>query len=156
MAKIPFYASGLRFSCKRCSVCCRHESGFVFLSEKDVKLLTAELKMDYNGFTETFCRWVPNEQGREFLSLKEKSNMDCVFWDLGCKVYNSRPAQCRIFPFWQSVVANSGAWAMAASSCPGMNSGELHDEKEVTACLKQQKEEPAVERKMIRWDTYAY
>ena len=155
MAQIPFYASGLRFSCKRCSKCCRYESGYVFLSEKDVKLLAAQLKMDNNGFIDTFCRWVPGDQGREFLSLKEKSNLDCIFWDLGCKVYNVRPVQCRTFPFWQSVVANSSSWEMAASGCPGINSGEMHDENAISAYIAQKNEEPTIIRK-VRGDFDAY
>ncbi|MDR3247725.1 MAG: YkgJ family cysteine cluster protein, partial [Treponema sp.] len=39
MAKQPFYANGLRFSCTRCSSCCRYESGYVFLSPEDVDVL---------------------------------------------------------------------------------------------------------------------
>lgn len=156
MTQTPFYACGLKFSCKRCSACCRYESGHVFLSEKDVKLLAGRLKMDYNGFTKTFCRWIPMDKGRELLSLKEKSNFDCVFWDSGCKVYSDRPVQCRTFPFWQSVAGNRWAWETAASGCPGMNSGEMHDEKAITAYFELQNKEPHVERKMTREVQDAY
>jgi len=156
MTKSPFYASGLRFSCKRCSACCRYESGYVFLSEKDLKILADWLKMDNRGFTNTFCRWVNKEQGREFLSLKEKSNFDCVFWDFGCKVYNARPVQCRTFPFWQSVVATSGAWEMAASGCPGINSGKMYDGKTIAAFIAQQSKVQIIERKLTRGDIDAY
>jgi len=75
-----FYAEGLKFYCKRCSSCCRHESGFVYLSENDLSRLAKGLKMDYTAFVETWCRWIPFTPGRERLSLKEKSNFDCIFW----------------------------------------------------------------------------
>jgi len=154
MAKTPFYASGLRFSCKRCSACCRYESGHVFLSEKDLINLSDWLKMDYIDFTKTFCRWVTREQDREFLSLREKSNFDCIFWDFGCKVYNARPVQCRTFPFWQSVIATSGSWETAATGCPGINTGEIHDEKAVESYIAQQNKETLIER--TRGDLDAY
>ena len=34
-----FYSDGLRFECTRCSRCCRHTPGYVFLSENDVERL---------------------------------------------------------------------------------------------------------------------
>ena len=42
-------------------------------------------------------------QGR--VTLRERANGDCVFWDrkAGCTVYPARPAQCRTWPFWESV-----------------------------------------------------
>ena len=135
MPKTPFYASGLRFSCVRCSSCCRHESGFVFLCEEDLELLTGKLNMDYSIFVKIYCRWVPGEGGEEYLSLREKPNFDCIFWDSVCTVYNARPQQCRTFPFWKSVVNSREAWESTASGCPGMNSGKLHDIESIESCL---------------------
>ena len=145
MDQSPFYASGLRFSCTRCSACCRYESGYVFLSEKDIELLAEELQMDYAGFVETWCRWVPRQQD-ECLSLKEKSNYDCVFWDRGCTVYRVRPLQCRTFPFWETVVASADAWDTAGSGCPGINSGSLHDKDAINACIAKQASRPPVKK----------
>jgi Fe-S-cluster containining protein len=153
MKQESFYADGLRFSCTRCSACCRYESGFVFLSKKDLTLLARELDMGYNEFTETYCRWVPwyeadGEEGDfERLSLKEKSNFDCIFWKGGCSVYAARPLQCRSFPFWSSILASRGAWDIAASGCPGMNRGDLHGYQEIEARLGERSAEPFVVRK---------
>ncbi|GHV96218.1 zinc/iron-chelating domain-containing protein [Spirochaetia bacterium] len=112
----------------------------MFLSEKDLSLLAGACKMDYTGFVKTYCRWVrapatPGNPDRECLSLKEKSNFDCIFWNQGCTVYHARPVQCRTFPFWQQVISSSGAWEMAGTGCPGINSGELHTREEIEACL---------------------
>jgi len=136
MTNAPFYASGLKFSCKRCSSCCRYDSGYVFLSEKDLKKLTDSLDMDKNRFVGKYCRWVTGTRGTESLSLKEKSNMDCVFWDSGCSVYNVRPLQCSSFPFWPSILSSSGSWKIAATACPGMNTGELHSQEAIERCVK--------------------
>ena len=131
MDNAPFYDSGLYFSCKRCSACCRYDSGFVYLSENDILKLTAALEMERNALINKYCRWVPDWQGNEVLSLREKNNNDCILWENGCIVYNARPLQCVTFPFWESVVVSAHAWAMAASGCPGMNSGELHTKSEI-------------------------
>ena len=152
MGDQPFYAAGLRFSCKRCSSCCRHESGFVYLSENDLSRLARELKMEYTAFIQTWCRWVPfdrgAERGAERLSLKEKSNFDCIFWNDGCKVYGARPLQCRAFPFWDNVVCSPQAWEAAGRACPGMNKGELRAREEIERFLRQMEEELVIERRM--------
>ena len=146
MTKKPFYASGLYFSCKRCSACCRYEAGFVFLSEKDLDKLACGLKMEIKRFTNIYCRWVIDWQGKEVLSLKEKANKDCIFWDSGCTVYNARPLQCRTFPFWESIIASSQNWEAAASGCPGINSGALHTGKVIEQNIKLRICEPIINK----------
>jgi Fe-S-cluster containining protein len=103
----------------------------VFLSEKDLNKLSSALKMDKNSVISAYCRWVTDRKGDKVLSLKEKSNKDCILWDSGCTVYHERPVQCVTFPFWDSIVASEQCWEIAAQSCPGMNSGELHTMTEI-------------------------
>jgi hypothetical protein len=142
----PFYATGLKFLCKRCSACCRYDAGFVFLSEDDLENLTAELKMDRNAFIATFCRWVSGQNGAESLSLKEKSNNDCIFWNCGCTVYQARPMQCRTFPFWESIAASAFNWETAASGCPGINCGNIHTGKVIGEYIKLSAAQPIIKR----------
>jgi Fe-S-cluster containining protein len=137
---------GLRFSCRRCSSCCRYESGYVFLSQKDLLLLSAACKMKYIDFVKIYCRWVPGGEG-ETLSLRETSCYDCIFWKDGCSVYDSRPLQCRSFPFWGSILGSPKAWDIAKTGCPGMDSGLFHTGKEIEACLAEQEAEPHIVRK---------
>jgi len=148
--KSPFYAQGLLFSCTRCSACCRFESGFVFLSEKDASLLCSALNMELKSFTETYCRWVPAENGKSELSLKEKSNYDCILWGKepveGCMVYEQRPLQCRAFPFWPSIVNSKKNWEMAALDCPGMGKGKLHSAASIREWLDAREKEPIISR----------
>jgi Fe-S-cluster containining protein len=118
----------------------------VFLSQKDLDVLVKALHLGYTEFMELYCRWVPQGGGRERLSLKEKSNFDCVFWKDGCSVYEARPLQCRAFPFWPSIVHSSGAWKAAARDCPGMGQGKLHSVDAIQAWLEQQHAEPVIIR----------
>jgi Fe-S-cluster containining protein len=144
-----FYSQGLRFSCTRCSACCRYESGYVFLSQADIDTLVRYLKMRYIDFMELYCRWIPQGGGGKRLSLKEKSNFDCVFWaaGAGCSVYEARPLQCRAFPFWPSILQSGESWKTAARDCPGMGQGELHSADTIKAWLERQEAEPVLMKK---------
>ena len=146
----PFYSQGLRFSCTRCSACCRFDSGFVFLSEKDASLLGSALHMESENFIETYCRWIPSINGEYQLSLKEKSNYDCIFWSKepneGCQVYDKRPLQCRAFPFWNSVLNDKNSWRTAAQDCPGMDRGEHYSREEINKWLNMRQMEPIISR----------
>ena len=147
-----FYNEGLYFSCTKCSDCCRHESGIVLLSEKDVNILMEFIveaeKIEYNCFIETYCRWVPVGTRYEQLSLKEKANFDCIFWEEnGCSVYPARPLQCRAFPFWHSLLDSSKTWNHIAKYCSGIGKGTLVTRNEIEIWLKKQTSEPIITRK---------
>ena len=137
--KSCFYAQGLRFSCKRCSACCRFEPGYVFLSQTDTSRLCEALGMQSEDFKEKYCRLIPAENNELRLSLKEKPNYDCIFWgaesNKGCQVYNARPLQCRNFPFWASNLVDKDSWDRTARDCPGMDQGELHSHDSIKKTL---------------------
>ena len=142
-----FYSKGLKFRCKRCSDCCRHEPGYVFLRKSDLLLLEKALKKNYNEIMDTCCRWIPSENGIMRLSLREKSNYDCIFWENGCSVYEYRPIQCKSYPFWPSSLASQRAWNETASLCPGINKGgEIHSAEKINAWLEMQKAEKPMEQ----------
>jgi Fe-S-cluster containining protein len=141
-----FYAQGLCFSCTRCSVCCRFEPGYVFLSKTDVDILASFLSMDYNGFVAVYCRWINGYEGTVRLSLKEKANYDCIFWKKGCTVYSGRPKQCRTFPFWADILSSREAWDNAALSCPGIGKGKRYDRSYIESRLKERQADPVIEK----------
>ena len=138
--KKQWFACGLKFSCKRCSACCRHDPGFVYLSEKDLEKLVLQTKIDKKSFINKYCRWCSDDS----LSLKEKPNKDCIFWDGSCTVYETRPLQCRTFPFWKSIIASQKNWEAAAGECPGMNSGKLHSAKEIEKHIELRTQEQVI------------
>jgi Fe-S-cluster containining protein len=142
----PFYEAGLRFSCTRCSSCCRHEPGYVFLSQNDLELLAEALNMKYTGVMQKYCRWVPAPGGGKQLSLKEKPGYDCILWQDGCTVYRHRPLQCRTFPFWHSTLGSPEAWNNLTFSCPGVGKGTLHGRDSIQSCLDQRIAEPVITR----------
>lgn len=121
----PFYAGGLHFTCSRCSACCRGGPGYVFLAKVDLARLLKRFCLGFPDFFERYCTLVDTGIGFA-LSLKEKKNYDCIFWEGGgCSIYEDRPVQCTTFPFWNSIVASPESWADAGTDCPGINHGEL-------------------------------
>jgi Fe-S-cluster containining protein len=120
----PFYTLGLKFTCKKCSRCCRYEPGYVYLSETDLTKLLSQCNLDREAFIQQYCRWVPDWEGDKILALKETADYDCILWNQGCTVYDARPVQCVSYPFWTSLLKSADAWNAGALECPGINQGE--------------------------------
>jgi uncharacterized protein len=137
-----FYESGLRFSCTRCNLCCRFDSGYVWLSRRDLSTLAEGLGLSRDDVVRRYCH-VVDIGGFKQLSLREQENMDCVFWrDGACSVYESRPLQCRSFPFWSHQLLDRGSWDRVAEHCPGVNQGRTHSAEEVAEWLEKRRLEP--------------
>lgn len=127
--------NGLRFECTRCSNCCRHEPGYVFLSRRDIERICRGLGIDEPDMVLKYCRTVHVGEFKK-LSLKEKKNYDCIFWENdGCSIYEHRPLQCRSYPFWMKNVESENSWRETSKQCPGIGKGKLYKQKEIEAWL---------------------
>ena len=142
----PFYKkTGLRFSCRRCSSCCRYSPGYVFLSIKDIRDLEEILGLSLPELAVRYLR-VVRIGGFFRVSLKERDNFDCILWeDGGCLVYPKRPFQCRSFPFWSSLLASRDAWEAHARECPGIGSGRRYTCQEIEAWQQVRLDERLIE-----------
>lgn len=122
-ATAPWYRHGLSFGCTRCGGCCTGE-GHVWVDVDQMRAIADHLELELEAFTRLYVRRV----GRR-LSLTEKVNHDCIFWDgeeTGCRVYPVRPTQCRTFPFWPENLGTPASWKQAGRDCPGVGSGKLY------------------------------
>jgi Fe-S-cluster containining protein len=129
----PWYADGLRFRCTRCGHCCTGEPGFVWVNDAELAAIAKHRHEPLDQILGLYTR--STQRG---LSLREKPNGDCVFYDKahGCTIYAVRPRQCRTWPFWESNVASPGAWERTRAICPGAGQGELIAAEEITRRLK--------------------
>ena len=135
-----FYSKGLYFSCTQCSHCCRHDPGYVFLSYDDLQNLLIPTHCTKKGFIQKYCT-VVDIHGFKRLSLKEKDNYDCIFWENGgCSVYTYRPLQCKSYPFWSTFLDSWESWQELEQSCPGVNKGKLHAKEEIEHWLRLRQE----------------
>jgi Fe-S-cluster containining protein len=129
----PWYKDGLAFSCTRCGACCTGEPGFVWVTEEELTELAATLGEPIDEVRGRFTR---KSRGR--ITLREKANGDCVFFDPrnGCTGYRARPRQCRTWPFWESNVASPETWEATTHVCPGAGNGDLIPAEEITRRVK--------------------
>ena len=128
-----FYERGLKFSCTRCSCCCRFDSGYVWLTRSDLETLSKTLHLPREEVVNRYCR-VVDIGAMPRLSLGEQPNMDCVFWQNGsCMVYDGRPLQCRTYPFWRPHLESRRDWDELEKHCPGVNIGRTYSADEIDA-----------------------
>ncbi|MBI2194349.1 MAG: YkgJ family cysteine cluster protein [Planctomycetes bacterium] len=130
-----WYSRGLRFRCTRCGNCCTGFPGFVWVDAESIGVIAAYLKLSVEGFSRRFVR-----RAGDRLSLVERDNYDCVFWDKdrGCTIYPVRPAQCRTFPFWPEHLAAEANWESVRDRCPGAGQGKRYSAEEIQRMLRQE------------------
>lgn len=110
----------INFKCQRCSSCCRHFPGYVYLTKEDFNKISEYLKINPDQLLNDFCRRI-EKNGKLVVGLKEKINYDCIFWNSSCLIYPVRPVQCISYPFWPSIIEFEDRWNEEAEYCKGIN-----------------------------------
>ena len=112
---------GLRFTCQPgCTSCCG-VSGFVYLTEQDLRSAAAFLGLSKRAFERRYVY-----RTRHLLRLRKPRNSQCHFLqDGGCAIHPAKPTQCRTFPFWPEHVGTRGGWRKLKSYCPGIGQGDF-------------------------------
>lgn len=128
-AESPWFAPGLSFTCTQCGNCCTGGTGYVWVSEDDLRNIAAHLDVPIGE-----VRLLHTRRARGQLSLREHPNGDCIYFDTrtrGCRVYPVRPIQCRTWPFWEQTTGSPEAWKRTCETCPGAGSGTFVPWEEV-------------------------
>jgi Fe-S-cluster containining protein len=127
-----WYSQGLRFNCTQCGNCCTGPPGAVWFSAEEGRAIALKL-----GVTEELFYSQYAHQIRGRWSLKEvqiNRRFDCIFLDRTtipgkaiCSIYESRPGQCRTWPFWPENLTSKRIWESVkrCTPCPGMDQGKL-------------------------------
>ena len=127
-----WFAEGLRFQCTQCGNCCTGPPGWVHFDEPEGRRMADGLGLTEPEF---YGQYAHKVGGR--WSLKERRTAhgyDCVFLDRTtrpgkalCGIYETRPGQCRTWPFWPENLVTKSAWdaARRRTPCPGMDQGRL-------------------------------
>ncbi|MEQ1826910.1 MAG: YkgJ family cysteine cluster protein [Pirellula sp.] len=137
LADVPvWYANGLSFECTQCGNCCSGPGqGYVWVDEEEVHAIATFMGMAdrIDEFERRFTRRIGTR-----VSLVEYSDGDCIFLDptrRTCTVYDTRPTQCRTWPFWKCNLDSPKSWARAAKNCPGCNHGRLYSLTDIRETL---------------------
>jgi Fe-S-cluster containining protein len=116
----PWYLEGVKFKCTGCGACCSKEPGAVFISEQEAASMAEYLQISLEHFYQLYTRKLHG-----LTSLKEKENFDCVFLiDNRCSLYESRPKQCKTYPFWPELLESKEAWEEEKQRCEGLDHPE--------------------------------
>jgi len=126
----PWYADGLRFACQACGRCCGGAPGYVWMTADEMADIARHVGLPAKEFRRAYVR-----RSWRGLTFKEKPNYDCVMLDGAgrCMVYEVRPLQCRVWPFWPSNLASPAAWRAASRRCPGMDTGPRYAFEQIEA-----------------------
>ena len=132
-----FYQEGLRFECQGEGRCClsRGRYGYVYLSFNDRRRLAAHCRISLSEFTAKYTR--KSDDLYELLY----AGKGCPFLkNSRCEVYDSRPWQCRTWPFWPENM-NSTVWEQeVVPYCPGIGRGKLYSAEEIEEILAKKKD----------------
>ncbi|QGJ69428.1 Flagellin N-methylase [Planctomycetales bacterium 10988] len=135
MKKLPWYHEGLAFRCTQCGDCCTGEPGYVWVNQEEIDAMAKELGMKPEQFEHEYVE----REGRR-RTLRERENGDCVILDektRKCRAYQSRPRQCRTWPFWQSNLRSPADWERTCQECPGAGTGDLVPLEKIQEQMKQ-------------------
>ncbi len=133
-----FIATDLRFECTACGKCCVNHGDYdlVFLTEQDITRASEKLELNRKDFLKRYTRRVHGD-----CVLQDKGNR-CVFLDPDglCRIYETRPLQCRTFPFWKENL-NPRTWNNAiARDCPGVGRGKAVSRSRIEMFLEWDRE----------------
>ena len=130
-----WYSEGLRFECTQCGACCSGEPGYVWVDEAEISAMADEMKMSVDAFEHKFVRDLGYDK-----SLLEYPDGDCILLDPDtrkCTVYESRPIQCRTWPFWDSTLKKKEDWKETCEACPGAGKGKLYTFEQIEVARKE-------------------
>jgi uncharacterized protein len=122
-----------KFECQPdCGNCCRipqGKSGGIRLLKKDVERLSVRFAISEYEFNQKYCTVING-------MLHLKVDKQCIFLDGSkCSIHDSRPTQCRTFPFWRGNLVNS-VWEELKKDCPGIGKGRNYSHDEIMEKVK--------------------
>lgn len=132
----PAGERGLRFQCTMCGNCCTGPEGYVLVSDEEVARLADRFGLPSAEIIERYTH--VTREGRSLRETPSPAGLDCIFLDRTsvpgravCGIYEDRPAQCRTWPFWSTIVRSQRDWEQARRRCPGIGRGPLTPPQQV-------------------------
>jgi len=110
--------SGLYFECSRCGACCMKKGSIFFISQ-EISAAAKCLGMRTHEFRKKFI--ITTIDGVYEIYTPDA----CPLLDSSskCTIYKARPAQCRTFPFWNSILHSPKNYRTVRKECPGIGRG---------------------------------
>jgi len=113
-----WWKDGLAFSCTQCGKCChgRGEVAHVYVNYAERQKMADFLDIELAVFNRLYTRL--DEDGHRLLKFVEGH---CIFLEEAvCTVHESKPVQCRTWPFWEELLESKDAYQkQVLDFCPG-------------------------------------
>ena len=133
-------SSGISFQCQQCGTCCSKDSeGYIFIYTVDIGNISESLQISKEDFAKRylsiteyeFTIWDENLENSEntktmkTLVLNFEQDSDCIFLfseegKKKCKIYQTRPVQCDLFPFWSMIMTSEKIFRRTIQYCEGL------------------------------------
>ena len=133
-------SSGFTFQCQQCGKCCSNETeGYIFMYMVDIVKISEGLQISKAEFAKKYLSitkyeytiWDENLEATkntkiiDTLVLNFEQSSDCIFLFTEdgkklCKIYQNRPIQCDLFPFWSMIMTSEENFRRTIKYCEGL------------------------------------
>jgi len=133
-------SSGFTFQCQQCGKCCSSDTeGYIFMYMVDIVKASENLQISKEEFAKRYLSitkyeysiWDENLEDTkntkiiDTLVLNFEQSSDCLFLysEDGkklCKIYQTRPIQCDLFPFWSMIMTSEENFRRTLKYCEGL------------------------------------
>lgn len=126
-----FFDEGLCFECTQCGGCCQGAPGIVRVTGRELEAIAESLGVTLKCMLD---EGLAEPYGEAYRLYEYPHDGRCVFFeDNRCRIYNLRPQQCRIWPFWFNNLRSEARWQTTAKECPGIGRGRRYTKAEILA-----------------------
>ncbi len=160
-------SSGITFQCQQCGKCCSSiTEGYIFMYMVDIAKISESLQISKVEFAKKYLSitkyeytiWDENLEDTkntkiiDTLVLNFEKSSDCLFLfnEDGkklCKIYQTRPVQCNLFPFWSMIMTSKENFRRTIKYCEGLQKN-LDDNFKFS--LEEIKKKICIERELER------
>eukprot|EP00199_Chlamydomonas_sp_CCMP681_P006158 CAMPEP_0119103192 /NCGR_PEP_ID=MMETSP1180-20130426/1697_1 /TAXON_ID=3052 ORGANISM="Chlamydomonas cf sp, Strain CCMP681" /NCGR_SAMPLE_ID=MMETSP1180 /ASSEMBLY_ACC=CAM_ASM_000741 /LENGTH=211 /DNA_ID=CAMNT_0007087637 /DNA_START=12 /DNA_END=647 /DNA_ORIENTATION=+ len=112
---------GKSFMCTECGKCCSGK-GEVWINDEEAQALSSGLGfISVEAFRKECCK--PYDKHEGWWLLKNRPGTEtCIFLDGKlCSVHNTRPSQCRTYPWWPELMEKTSWDQEKAQICEGFD-----------------------------------
>ncbi|MFV1993153.1 MAG: YkgJ family cysteine cluster protein [Acidiferrobacterales bacterium] len=114
-----------KFKCTGCGKCCtgNPRTHFIELTTGEAEKIQRSLNIGRSWFYRRYLEVL----GEQTWGIRIGKDKRCVFLDKkkACRIYQTRPQQCRSYPYWPEILGSRSAWQNESRRCEGIGLGNL-------------------------------
>jgi uncharacterized protein len=88
------------FKCNHCGYCCFETGTQINITLGDIQRISRYLNTSISLLFNTYIGILPFAETETKFNLELGLVIPCKFWKKSCTIYQARPLNCRLFPYW--------------------------------------------------------